>query len=108
MSDLYLIRSATFEGDTITFVKNKAGSHIDGVNISWASSDKAIMNPSYNKIGFVKRPLKNTKITLTAELTPIKFANVDGVQKITKNIHIIVPSTDDVAPTEDMLQKEIR
>ncbi|MDO4753774.1 MAG: DUF4430 domain-containing protein, partial [Bacillota bacterium] len=77
--------------------------HENGVNIAWESSHPDLVQIKYNRIAVGKQPEKNTKVTLVATLSNMRFEEAEGVRKYTKAIRLIVPGTNDVSPTEEML-----
>ncbi len=106
-SDLALIQSGTKDNGELKF-STKKEYHKDGVNIVWESSNTALLEiPSYgNTIKIKKRPEKNTKITLTATVKPIKFDYAEGFDIYNKKIEVVVPGTNDEPPTEDMVSTQ--
>ncbi|WP_027400503.1 immunoglobulin-like domain-containing protein [Anaerovorax odorimutans] len=86
-SDMTVVEGAEKVNGVITFGKKIY--HKPGATISWTSSNPSVISQTWK--GFiVNRPLKDTKVTLTATLIDAMYHDCPGVQTVTKDIKVIV------------------
>ncbi len=97
--DLNLVRSGLITDTGLQFMGGIKYTE-SGANISWSSSNTAIID---NDLDLVAQPAFDTKVVLTASLESIRFESMSDITTLTKQITVNVKGSNGALNTAHML-----